>query len=72
MSHPLANPGRLVVVVDESWRRAQLPPEDIEIQPDQLPDPDDDAQESLKEVERRWNELALDRIVNSTTQRRLR
>lgn len=64
MSHPLLSPGRMIDIVDSSWKSATLPNDHIRVPVDELPDPDSDngTLETLRELERKWTDLALQRI----------
>ena len=57
----------LVEVVDKEWAKDSLPSDDIAISAIELPDPDPDdlnAESSLKAVEKKWADLALNQITN--------
>lgn len=57
----------LVEVVDKEWAKDSLPSDDIAISAIELPDPDPDdlnAESSLKSVEKKWADLALNQITN--------
>ena len=63
--------GRLVFRVDRSWREdaCNLPDEDIYVPSMHLPDPEPDnssTTESLKEMDLKWTDLALNRISSDT------
>ena len=60
--------GRLVLLVDKSWRDdvANLPHEEIAVPVMELPDPEPDTgnpHETLKEQELKWTDLALARVA---------
>lgn len=69
-----ARPGRLVSVVDAHWKLDVLPSEDILVPLDEMPDPDSDngapitgkAQETLRELEKKWTDLGLKQIIDNT------
>lgn len=57
----------LVEVVDKEWAKDSLPADDIAIPQIELPDPDPEdgnAETSLKAIEKKWADLALQRISN--------
>lgn len=57
----------LVEVVDKEWAKDSLPSDDIAISAIELPDPDPDdlnAESSLKAVEKKWADLALNQITS--------
>ena len=61
--------GRLILLVDKQWREdiKQLPNEEIAVPVMQLPDPEPDngnPNETLKDLELKWTDLALNRITN--------
>ena len=59
--------GVLVKVIDKEWARETLPADDIAVPPMELPDPDPDdgnTQDSLKAIEKKWSDLALNLITN--------
>ena len=65
--------GRLLELIDEDWRKDQLPKDDIAVPFSELPDPEADngnTGESLREQENKWNELGLANIseTNATGQ----
>jgi hypothetical protein len=54
--------GRLLDIVDDAWRENQLPSDDINVPPAELPDPEADNGDShmtLREQEQKWTDLAL-------------
>jgi hypothetical protein len=54
--------GRLLDIVDSTWRCEELPHDDILVPPGELPDPEADnadAMTTLKEAESKWTDLAL-------------
>lgn len=54
--------GRLLDIVDDAWRKDELPIEDITVPLDELPDPDADNGDThltVKEAEAKWNDLSL-------------
>ena len=58
--------GRLIVIVDEAWRRDTLPEEEIAVPLYELPDPEPDNSnntESLRQQEHSWHDLALQRLA---------
>ena len=61
--------GRLILLVDKQWKEdiKQLPNEEIAVPVMQLPDPEPDngnPNETLKDLELKWTDLALNRITN--------
>jgi len=59
--------GLLIKVLDKDWSKDSLPAEDIVVPPMELPDPDPDdgnTHDSLKAIEKKWTDLALNRIAN--------
>ncbi|XP_029166622.1 anaphase-promoting complex subunit 13 isoform X1 [Nylanderia fulva] len=60
--------GRLIDVIDESWRKERLPIDDISTPVAELPDPESDNGDShmtLKELEQKWNNLALSSLSDN-------
>lgn len=60
--------GRLILLVDKQWKEdiKQLPNEEIAVPVMQLPDPEPDngnPNETLKDLELKWTDLALNRIT---------
>lgn len=54
--------GRLIDIVDNSWREEKLPKEQIDVPANELPDPEADNGDShmtVKEQEQKWLDLAL-------------
>ena len=41
---------RLIDIVDNDWRNEKLPNEDIQLPLDKLPDPEDNENQTMKEV----------------------
>ena len=71
MDSELIRKGRLVFLVDDSWRFdvSTLPNEDIQVPVSHLPDPEPDngnPSETIKEMELKWVDLALNRISNDS------
>lgn len=69
-SHITRHDGRLIDIVDDEWRKDKLPFEDISVPAAELPDPEADngnSQETVKEQNQKWTELALNRIKPATT-----
>ncbi|XP_054153604.1 anaphase-promoting complex subunit 13-like [Oppia nitens] len=69
MDSQLQRDGRLLQLVDKQWREdmKQLPSEDIAVPVMQLPDPEPDngnPNETLKDLELKWTDLALNRITS--------
>merc|ERR1712038_1720517 len=61
--------GRLLEIVDDTWKKEKLPEEDIAVPIAELPDPEADngAQgESMKEQESKWTDLGLNQLAEST------
>jgi len=59
--------GLLIKVLDKEWSKDSLPSEDIVVPPMELPDPDPDdgnTHDSLKAIEKKWTDLALNHIAN--------
>lgn len=57
----------LVEIIDKEWAKDSLPSDDIAVSAIELPDPDPDdlnSENSLKAVEKKWADLALNRIAN--------
>lgn len=69
MAHPLLNPGRMISIIDNKWRTAQLPFDDIRVPLEELPDPDSEngPQETLKELEKKWTDLGLHHVESVTS-----
>jgi len=62
--------GRLMDIVDDEWRKDQLPEEDIAVPLSELPDPEADngnTGESVREQENKWTDLALNQLAESNT-----
>ncbi|GIZ02716.1 anaphase-promoting complex subunit 13 [Caerostris extrusa] len=60
---------RLIDIVCSSWREEKLPDESIAVPASELPDPEPDngnPQETLKEQEQKWTDLALNKINRTT------
>ena len=58
---------RLVEVVDKEWAKDSLPTDDIAVSAIELPDPDPDdlnTENSLNAVEKKWADVAINRITN--------
>lgn len=69
MDNQVIREGRLILLVDKSWREDinNLPHEDIAVPVMELPDPEPDngnTNETLKDIEQKWNDLALNRITS--------
>ena len=70
LPHLLCSCRLLVKVIDKEWAKDTLPAEDIAVPPMELPDPDPDdgnthdSLTTLKQIERKWSDLALNRINN--------
>ena len=57
----------LVEVVDKDWAKDSLPADEIAIPQIELPDPDPEdgnAESSLKAIEKKWADIAIQRISN--------
>lgn len=57
----------LVEVIDKDWAKDSLPADDIAVPQIELPDPeqeDGNAESSLKAIEKKWADLAINRITN--------
>lgn len=68
MDSDVQRDGRLIDTVDMKWREDILPDEDISVPIMELPDPEPDngnPQETLKEQDMKWNDLALGCIHES-------
>lgn len=68
MDSDVQRDGRLIDTVDSKWREDVLPDEDISVPIMELPDPEPDngnPQETLKEQDLKWNDLALGCIHES-------
>jgi len=62
MDSDVIREGRLMDIVDEKWREEKLPDDDIDVPLFELPDPEPDngnSQETLREQEQKWADLAL-------------
>ncbi|GFT83281.1 anaphase-promoting complex subunit 13 [Nephila pilipes] len=65
MDSNVARNGRLIDIVDINWREEKLPDEAIAVPAAELPDPEPDngnPQETLREQEQKWTDLALNLI----------
>lgn len=72
MDSELSPNGRIIFLVDRSWREdaCSLPDEDIYVPANHLPDPEPDngnPTETLKEIDLKWTDLALNRIASDAT-----
>ncbi|GAB1860015.1 Anaphase-promoting complex subunit 13 [Camponotus japonicus] len=68
MDSQVCGDGRLIDVIDESWRKERLPIDDISTPVAELPDPESDNGDShmtLKELEQKWNNLALSSLSDN-------
>ncbi|OXU16364.1 hypothetical protein TSAR_007343 [Trichomalopsis sarcophagae] len=62
MDSQVCGDGRLLDLIDEEWRKDKLPIDEILVPISELPDPESDNGDShmtLKELEQKWNNLAL-------------
>ncbi|KAK2709286.1 hypothetical protein QYM36_013076 [Artemia franciscana] len=62
--------GRLINIVDDSWRLDKLPDEEVFIPTEELPDLEPDnsnTQESLREQEEKWTDLGLNFILENNS-----
>lgn len=69
MDSKVARNGRLIDIVDSAWREEKLPDEPIAVPASELPDPEPDngnPQETLREQEQKWTDLALNKIHRIT------
>ena len=71
MDSELQQNGRIVFMIDRKWREdvSNLPDEDISVPVKHLPDPEPDngnPTETLKEIDLKWTDLALNRISTDT------
>ncbi|GFY32861.1 anaphase-promoting complex subunit 13 [Trichonephila clavipes] len=65
MDSNVARNGRLIDLVDTEWRQEKLPNDSIAVPAADLPDAEPDnsnPQETLREQEQKWTDLALNRI----------
>ncbi|XP_023230289.1 anaphase-promoting complex subunit 13-like [Centruroides sculpturatus] len=70
MDSDVQRQGHLIDIVDSKWREDKLPDEDIAVPALELPDPEPDngnPQETLKEQEQKWTDLALHRIHDQSS-----
>ena len=61
--------GRLLDIVDQKWREDKLPKEDIDVPQLELPELEPDnghTNETLREQEQKWSDLALGSLHDST------
>ncbi|KAI1295570.1 Anaphase-promoting complex subunit 13 [Halotydeus destructor] len=70
MDSQVRREGRLILIVDKTWRDdiVNLPHEEIAVPLMELPDPEPDngnPMETLKEQEFKWTDLALSRISSN-------
>ena len=73
MDSQIRREGRLILIVDKTWREdvQNLPHEEIAVPLMELPDPEPDngnPLETLKEQELKWTDLALSRINANDSQ----
>ena len=63
--------GRLLDLVTDDWRNERLPLDDINVPVTELPDPEADngQNESLRQQESKWTDLALNIIQDTATDR---
>lgn len=57
--------GRLLDLIDDAWRKDKLPLDEITVPLSELPDPESDNGDShltLRELEQKWNNLALESL----------
>lgn len=69
MDSDVTRNGRLIDIVDSKWREDKLPDEDIAVPLLELPDPEPDnsnINETLREQEQKWTDLALHRLHEPT------
>lgn len=62
MDSEVMRDGHLMDIVDDKWRQDKLPDDDIAVPLLELPDPEPDngnTNETLKEQEQKWSDLAL-------------
>ncbi|XP_040188472.1 anaphase-promoting complex subunit 13-like [Rana temporaria] len=62
MDSEIQKDGRILDLVDDSWKENKLPYEDVTVPLNELPEPEHDnggAVESVKEQEMKWADLAL-------------
>ncbi|GFU38272.1 anaphase-promoting complex subunit 13 [Trichonephila clavipes] len=65
MDSNVARNGRLIDLVDTQWRQEKLPNDSIAVPAADVPDAEPDnsnPQETLREQEQKWTDLALNRI----------
>ncbi|KAH7641747.1 anaphase-promoting complex subunit 13 [Dermatophagoides farinae] len=72
MDSELIRNGRLTFLVDSTWREdvSNLPQEDIFVPSIHLPDPEAEngtSNETLKELDLKWTDLALTSIATDST-----
>ena len=70
MDSEVMRDGRLMDIVDPAWARDRLPDEDVAVPPMELPEfePDNgNTNETLKEQEQKWVDLALGTLQEQTT-----
>ncbi|KAH9414081.1 anaphase-promoting complex subunit 13 [Dermatophagoides pteronyssinus] len=72
MDSELIRNGRLTFLIDSTWREdvSNLPQEDIFVPNIHLPDPEPDngtSNETLKELDLKWTDLALTSIATDAT-----
>lgn len=63
--------GRLIDIVDNTWRSDKLPFEDIQVPVEELPDPEADSADShltLKEQSQRWQDNVPDQSFTACNQ----
>lgn len=71
MDSQLQREGRLILLVDKQWKEdiKVIPHEEIAVPVMQLPDPEPDngnPSETLKDLELKWNDLALKEKIEFT------
>lgn len=62
MDSQVCGDGRLLWMVEDSWREDRLPADDVHVPAAELPDPEADTADahlSVREQEERWPDLAL-------------
>lgn len=61
--------GRLQDLVDDDWRKDELPDEDVAVPIAELPDPEADNGangESMREQENKWTDLAVHQMTEGS------
>ena len=71
MDSEVTHDGRLMDIIDSKWREDKLPKEDVAVLQQELPELEPDnghSNETLREQEQKWLDLALGTLHEQPTQ----